>query len=87
MSLDYAQLDKLVLTLTNDIANLQLENAALKAKVATAAHRGRQERKEKMETVKIELPQDIAPLLAEKISQQVRDSYHAGNVSKNPRCA
>lgn len=29
-----------------------------------------------METVKIELPQDLAPLLAEKIAQQVRDSYY-----------
>lgn len=34
MSLSYEHLDKLVLTLTNDIASLQLENAALKAKVA-----------------------------------------------------
>jgi hypothetical protein len=29
-----------------------------------------------METVKIELPQDLVPLLAEKIATQVRDSYY-----------
>jgi hypothetical protein len=33
-------------------------------------------KEENMDTVKIELPQDLAPLLAEKIATQVRDSYY-----------